>query len=346
MNPIRVVVTRGQLVESVHLVDAAVVDRRGEVLAAGGQADLVTYWRSSAKPFQALPLVRRALDQDIELSDDEVAVMCASHAGEPAHVETVSRLLARFGLREQHLGCGAHPPLHEPSAIALWQAGETPRAIHSNCSGKHAGMLVHAKLLEADLASYLDPEHPVQRAILDAVAAFTGIAKERMVVSVDGCGAPVFGLPLTGMATAYARLASPDGLFDAATSAAATRIARSMQERPFFVSGTGRLCTCLMEQLRPAVVAKGGAEGVYCAGLPERGWGIALKVRDGAARATGPAIVEILAALGIVDERAGEALAAFRSPVVRNVAGRPVGRIRAELDGGFEAELRRLGESV
>jgi len=340
---IKVVVTRGELIESVHHVDAVVAAADGRAVAACGREDVVTYWRSSAKPFQALPLVRRALTQGVELRDQEIAVMCASHAGEPEHVAQVAKFLERFGLGEEHLDCGAHPPLHEPSAVRLWREGKSPSPIHSNCSGKHAGMLVHAKLLGADLASYLDPGHPVQQAILETVESFAGVHKGEIRVSVDGCGAPVFGLTLVGMATAYARLAAPTG-FDEATRTAAWRIVTAMQSHPFFVAGTGRLCTALMENLRPAVVAKGGAEGVYCVGLPEKGLGIALKVQDGAGRATGPAIVEILASLGVIDEKGAKALEEHRRPAVRNVAGRIVGEIRAELPLNFKERLELLGE--
>ncbi|MBO2522132.1 MAG: L-asparaginase [Firmicutes bacterium] len=350
MESITVLVTRGDLVESVHQVDAVVADAEGGVLAACGQAGLLTYWRSAAKPFQALPLIRKAAEEGIAFSDEEIAVMCASHSGEPRHVQVVAGLLARFGLGEEHLQCGAHPPYHEPSAVALWRSGESPRRIHNNCSGKHAGMLIFAKLLGADLSTYLDPGHPVQQAILDAVELFTAELRREIAVSVDGCGAPVFGLALSGMATAYARLAASApagpaaGLFDEATAGAARRIVEAMTSQPFLVAGTGRVCTALMEHLGPRVVAKGGAEGIYCVGLPEMGLGIALKARDGAGRATGPAILEILAALGVLDQAgpAAEALEAYRSPEVRNVEGRPVGRIYAQLPPGFDYQLRLL----
>ena len=163
-------------------------------------------------------------------------------------------------------------------------------------------------------------------------------------MSVDGCGAPVFALPLAAMATAYARLAAPEGFVDDDTAKAARTIGSSMQAKPLFVSGTGRICTALMEALAPAVVAKGGAEGVYCVGLPAKGWGIAIKVQDGAARATGPVIVELLTALGIVHRGAGEALEEHRRPAVRNLSGLTVGRIQAALPAGFKDQLRRLGE--
>lgn len=343
MDPIKVTVTRGDLVESVHWVDAAVADADGNVLVAAGRPEAVTYWRSSAKPFQALPLVRRVLDGPDALAEEEIAVMCASHSGEEEHVRLVSSILVRFGLSESHLRCGAHPPHHEPSARNLWRAGESPRPIHNNCSGKHAGMLVHAKLLGADLDSYLDPGHPVQRLIIETVSAFSGIPVGDIGVGVDGCGAPVFALPLSGMATAYARLAAPEGRVDEASARAARIVAASMRQNPFFVAGTRRLCTALMEALAPQVVAKGGAEGVYCVGLLEKGWGVALKVRDGAARATGPAIIEILAGLGMLSRQAEVDLEEYRRPVVRNVAGREVGLIRAELPESFAERLRRLG---
>lgn len=346
VQPIKVTVTRGTLVESVHLVDAVVVDGKGNVLAAAGRPEVVTYWRSSAKPFQALPLVRQLQSQPQgerhELRQEEIAVMCASHSGEEEHVRVVESLLRRFELDETHLRCGAHPPLHEPSARNLWQSGAAPRPIHNNCSGKHAGMLVHTKLTGASLESYWDPGHPVQLRILEAVAAFSGVPADEVVLGVDGCGAPVFALPLVGMATAYARLVAPENHVDAESARAARTIAYAMRQKPFFVAGSGRLCTGLMEALAPWVVAKGGAEGVYCVGLLEKGWGVALKVRDGAARATGPAVIEILAALGVVSPAAEAALAGHRRPVVRNVAGLEVGRIQAELPSSLKEALRLL----
>lgn len=345
MDPIQVTVSRGDLVESVHLVDAVVVDREGAILASAGDARRVTYWRSSAKPFQALPTVRKAAQASRPLQDAEISVMCGSHAGEPAHVEQVAALLARFGLDESHLRCGAHPPLHDPSAKALWQAGEEPRRIHCNCSGKHAGMLVHAQLIGADLATYLEQHHPVQQAILETVSLFSGVPQQEIVLSIDGCGAPVFGLPLHAMGRAYANLVAPGDEVDAATQQGAATVVSSMQQKPFFVAGTGRICTRLMEVLAPRVVAKGGAEGVYCAGLPEKGWGIALKVHDGAGRATGPAIIEILAALGLIGEEAAQNLEEHRRPVVTNHAGVTVGQIEARLAPGFEARLRHLAQS-
>lgn len=338
--PIEVRVFRGELVESVHLVDAAVVDAQGALIASAGNPGRITYWRSAAKPFQLLPLVEAGGVDRFGLDARDLAVACASHSGEPVHVAQVRHFLAAAGLDEAMLQCGAHPPLHEPSARLLQARGESPAPIHCNCSGKHAAMLALARLLGADTARYLEPEHPVQKRILDAVAAASGMPRERIGVAVDGCGAPVFALELSAMARAYARLAAAE------EESPLGRIRRAMIEHPYLVAGAGRLSTEAMELLRPELVAKSGAEGVFCAGLTGPGFGIALKVRDGAARAAGPALLAILNAAGLLGPGARERLAHHLRPEVRNHSGRVTGHVAADVShGAFEALRARLEEA-
>src|SRR5262245_36729020 len=277
-----VVVRRGGVVESVHHGAIVVADASGRVDLAYGDAVAVTFLRSAAKPFQALPLLQSGAVERFGLTDEEVAVMIGSHGGEPFHVAAVQSILKKIGLGEEALQCGAHPPFHKPSAQALREAGLKPSAIHNNCSGKHAGMLALAVHLGAPTATYLEPKHPVQEQILDALTEMIGRSASAVPLAVDGCSAPTFGLPLASAATLYARLASPEGLRPALAEAARRAVA-TMRGRPEMVAGTGRICTTLMREGQAGLIAKIGAEGFYGAGLERdgRGFGIALKVADG-----------------------------------------------------------------
>ena len=223
-----------------------------------GDADKVTYMRSSAKPIQATAAAESGALERFGITEQELAVICASHGGEPMHVEAVRSILARIGLDEDALGCGAHAPSYTPAAIALYRAGQTPTAIHNNCSGKHSGMLAAAQALGAPTATYLDPDHPVQQRILHSVAYYSGLGTRTITVAVDGCSAPVFGFPLYGMALMYARLVSPQRLL-AERATAARRIVAAMQAYPEMVGGTGRFDSDVMNVGGKRLVAKGGA---------------------------------------------------------------------------------------
>lgn len=203
-------VTRGALVECVHRGHLAVADASGRLVRAAGEPQYVTYARSSAKPLQAVPVVASGAADRFGLTAPELALLCASHSGEPMHVQAVLRMLAKIGEDESALRCGAHPPYHKPSAAAIRQAGAAPTPVHNNCSGKHTGMLALAKQLGAPTDGYMRPDHPVQQAMLRAVAAFAGVSPEDVVLGTDGCGVPVFGLPLASLAAAYARLGAPN----------------------------------------------------------------------------------------------------------------------------------------
>ncbi len=336
-GPGSVEVVRGSLVESRHAVTVAVVDADGQLVHRVGDPDrLITYMRSAAKPLQALAAVEAGVLEAYGLDERALAMMCASHSGTPLHTQIVADMLERIGLGPQYLQCGAHWPYHGPTADAMRRRGEEPTALHSNCSGKHAGMLAFSRHLGADVATYRRPEHPVQRRIRALVSALTGTPEEALVLAVDGCGVPVFGLSVTAMATAFARLGAGRALDDR-RAAAARRIAGAMRAEPELVAGPGRFDTILMESLRGRVVAKTGAEGVQCLALPERGLGVALKVHDGSARAAAPATLETLDLLGVLAEPERQALGSLRQPVVRNVAGDAVGEIRCQLS------LRKVG---
>ncbi len=319
-------VWRGNLVESRHHGDIAVVDLNGRVLWSLGDPGRVTYARSSAKPWQAIPLVESGAADHFGMSGEELALACASHNGEATHVNQVRAFLERIGVAESALQCGAHPPYHTASYEEALRSGEEITAVHNNCSGKHSAMLALAKYLDADLDTYLDLTHPVQQRILAAVSEMTVVAQDDIQIGVDGCGVPVFGLPIANMALAFAKLARPDNE-SATRRQTLTRLRDAMLAHPHYVAGTGRFCTSLMERAGGTVVGKAGAEGVYCAGLVEHGIGICVKVDDGNGRGSYPAVVETLAQTGLVSSSVIEALESFHHPTMKNHQGTVVGRV-------------------
>jgi L-asparaginase II/alkylhydroperoxidase/carboxymuconolactone decarboxylase family protein YurZ len=328
-------VWRGDEIESLHAVAAAVVDGEGSVLRRHGEPAIRAWLRSSAKPIQLLPLVEEGLVERFGFADEELAVMTASHVGEPFHVEAVRSILAKAGLEESMLGCGAHEPGNAAAAEELRGRGESPSAIHNNCSGKHAGMLAVCRAMGWDLASYLDPEHPLQRRIWHTVAELARLAPEEVGRAVDGCGAVTFAMPVEAMARAWAALAVADAVRQTVRERAVGRIFDAMAAHPAYVRGTGRLDTEILRCAGERLVVKTGAEGVYCAAFRgPRGDGaraLALKVLDGAQRAQGPALLAILGQLGEVDASREAHLETHARPILRNRTGTPVGRIDARL---------------
>lgn len=276
--------------ESVHRGRVCVCDPTGRVLEALGDVDGYVYVRSSAKPFQALPLVVSGAADAFGLTDEELAVACASHNAEPRHLQAVRSLLEKAGLTENDLQSGVHPPMYAPAATELARRDEETRNIHGNCSGKHAGMLAVCAHEGWDLATYRSPDHPLQQWIRALISDACEIERDAIVVGGDGCGAPAFAMPLKSLATGFARLATGDGL-SGEIAGAALRLRDSMRSYPFLVAGTGRLDTELMETTN--LVTKMGAEGGLGTGSPD-GWGMALKISDGAGRAVRPAALEIL----------------------------------------------------
>ncbi len=325
MLPVAIEVCRGARLESRHRVAVVVSDAQGVIRLAVGDPATPILPRSAIKPLQAMPLVESGAADAFRLDPTELALACASHTGEPGHVETVTAWLARLGLAAEHLACGAHLPSHQATADAMLARGATPSGVHNNCSGKHAAMLTTAVRLGEPVAGYALPDHPVQRRIRDVLEAMAGEVLAEPP-GVDGCGVPAWTVSLHGLARMAARFADPSGLAPE-RRAAIQRLAAAMRTAPWFVAGTGRLTTGLM-QVAPSLLVKNGAEGVYLAALPEHGLGLGLKVEDGASRAAGPALLATLAALGALDDRATAALAGFANPTLRNHAGDAVGEIR------------------
>jgi L-asparaginase II len=308
-------VRRGELVESVHRGRLAVYDPEGIVLEAFGDPEAYVYLRSSAKPFQALPLVLSGTADAFGLTDEELAVACASHNAEEFHLAAVRSILEKAGLSEDDLQSGTHPPMYGPEAEKMVRRGDDPRPIHSNCSGKHAGMLAVCVHEGYETLSYRDPGHPLQRRILGLVADVCGLEEDEILLASDNCGVPAFALPLRRFATGLARIATGEELPDELVEAA-LHVRNAMRAYPFMVAGTERLDTELME--RTHLLVKGGAEAVLAVGNPE-GWGLVLKISDGSQRAVRPAA---LAALGHMGVEVGDA-----DSVVRGLHGETVGEI-------------------
>jgi L-asparaginase II len=321
-------VYRGEFVESVHAVAACAVDVEGRTLIERGDVEVPVYLRSTAKPFIAAAIVATGAAERFGFDARELAVMAASHNGEPFHVEAVRGILRKIGLDERALQCGAHAPSYEPAAAALAATGASPSAVHNNCSGKHAGILAGAVHLGADPATYRDPENPVQRHI----AAFCGRAfaddPARWPTGIDGCGAPIFASSLRRTAGAFARLATLEGL-DGDDARALGAVRAAMLAEPAYVGGTARFDTALMRITYGGIACKGGAEGLHGDALVRARAGFALKVVDGNSRATPPATLAFLRALRALEPGEVDGLAGFAEPEVRNVAGRVVGKISA-----------------
>jgi L-asparaginase II len=316
-------VWRGTIVESVHAGVLVVRHPDGTVQAVGDQR-LVTFPRSSVKPFQALALVMQGGVERFGLTDEELAVICASHAGEARHLALVASILEKVGASPAALSCGTALPGRLPGQPP--PAGEPPSALAHNCSGKHAGMLALARLLDAPLEGYVRPEHPAQQTIRHTIEALLGREAVR-AVATDGCNAPALAMPVEAMARAFGLLGRPTGPFTAALA----QVGAAMRRHPELVSGSrGFLDTTLMTAV-PGLVAKRGAEGFFALGLAD-GTGLALKVRDGdlGGRAVGPATIGALLALGVLDEKTlPPSLAAF-GPVhlLHDREGTPVGAVR------------------
>ena len=320
-----VAVTRGGSLESLHQVHAAVVDASGAPLAGARNPELVTHWRSCAKPFQAMPFVEEGGLDALGWGDDRLALACASHGGEPEHVALAAGMLADLGLAEEALACGPLEPLSDRGARLLRESGRAPTRLHNNCSGKHAAMLARAKTAGWPTAGYHTAGHPVQQACLASVSRWSGLAPDEIGRAVDGCGVVEYSLSLKGMATAYARLGEAAGVDDRAPA----RIVHAMGAHPFLVGGTGRFDTALMEETRGRVICKVGAEGVHSAVSLDRRIGVVVKVEDGATRAQYPALLRLLQLLDILPAELPPRLAAFARRAITNTRGETVGEIGA-----------------
>ena len=332
-------VTRGGITESRHRGHVVAVEPSGRTVARLGAPETVTYLRSSAKPFQALPLITSGAADRFGFTEKEIALACASHSGEPIHTELARTMLKKIGLEPSALKCGVHEPYSAAETRRLRERGEAPNVLQNNCSGKHAGMLALALHLGAPTATYDQPDNPVQLVIQETVAKFSGVPKDDLVVGIDGCGVPVFGLSIRAMALMYARLIIPPPEFDGLTQQACRRVIAAMIDYPELIGGTtDRLDTELMRAASGRLISKVGAEGVYTVGvLPSRDWpnglGLALKIEDGDDHRARPTVViEALRQLGVLKDESLAAVARYASFSLSNRRGDHVGNVRASFE--------------
>ncbi len=328
LDPLSVEVTRGGRMESRHRVSAVVVDAEGGVVYRAGDPSAAVFPRSSIKPIQALALIESGAAEAQGCSDSEIALACASHAGEEVHVDTVAPWLERIGCGERDLECGCHPPYAWDAAVALLRTGQEPNQLHNNCSGKHSGFLTLARHQNWQTKGYIDYGHPVQQRILGLLESMCGLDLSDAPWGVDGCGIPTIAIPLANFALAMARLGVPDDQPDR-RQAACARVRRAMSAHPRLVSGSGRFCTRVIQATAGRALVKTGAEGVYAASFPQLGLGAALKAEDGAGRAAEAAMAYLLARLDVLSAEDSAALGDLLDTPITNRTGRIVGRIRA-----------------
>ena len=334
-QPVLVELWRGDIVESFHRGAFAVVDAAGAVLRQGGDIARPVYARSAVKGLQALPLVDSGAAERFGLTAAELALACASHGGQPEHVATATSMLAKAGLGADVLECGVHWPSNELASRALAASGETPCALHNNCSGKHSGFACLGALMAGDadaarglLRGYVEPDHPVMREVSAAVEAATGVRLADAPRATDGCSIPTFGIPLRALAHAFARFGTGTGL-NPGYARAAARLRWAVAAAPLMVAGTGRLDTRLMTHFGTRLFCKVGAEGVYCAALPELGLGLALKMDDGNnARAAEVALVALVESLLPLNDADRAFVEPLRDVTLKNWNGRLVGRLK------------------
>jgi len=323
MDTLLVEATRGDRVESRHGGSAVVVDQTGAVLFAAGDIETPFYTRSAVKALLALPLVEGGAADRLSLSAAELALACASHVGEPVHVETAASMLRKAGQASDCLECGVHWPTSRAGQAALMQDGASPSVLHNNCSGKHAGFVCLACDAGLELGGYIQPEHAVMRTVTAALSDMTGTVLDERNRAVDGCGIPTYAIPLRALAHGFARFGGTAGLASD-RARAALRLRKAVAANPVLVAGPGRFDTRLMQTFGSDVFSKMGAEGVHVATLPEQGLGIAVKCADGAARGAEVALAALLSRY----LPSHPELEALCRPVLRNWAGTAIGGLR------------------
>ena len=320
-------VTRNETVESRHFGAAVVCDEKGNVIESWGDIECLIFPRSALKPMLAIQLIESGASDHYCLNDAELSLACSSHQGEQIHQNLVASWLNRLGLTEDHLACGAVLPEHTESAHQLLAAGQTGCRIHHNCSGKHTGLLTTALQLNFPLQNYHLLEHPIQQLSMDILSDMADINLRQFPIGIDGCGLPAPTMPLVQLGRAVARFAKPANLCDR-RSKAIYRLQEAISNEPLYIAGHGTVVSELNEVSKGKVLAKTGAEGIVTAALPERGLGIALKIADGASRASSVALLAILDFLKALSDDEKQELQAHISPTLFNSRGRSVGAIR------------------
>ncbi len=326
-------VIRGETVESIHRGHFIVIDGDGNTVASAGDLSTVTFFRSSAKPFQAIPFITSGAADAFDFTEDEIAMSIASHSGEAMHVERSARMLKKIGLEESDLKCGVHMPFYAKEAERMLRYDKVPTQLHNNCSGKHAAMLAFARHIGENIKTYESPENRIQKRILRCVADFTETPQEQIALGVDGCAAPTFALSVAAMAKSFMNLIAPSK-FPEPTQQACARIVSAMMKFPELIGGSERLDTMLMQAAPGKIISKVGADGVWlCGVLPNENWptglGIALKVEDGDDHRARPVVAtEILRQLLVLT---AHTLTELSPMPINNRRGDNVGRVEASL---------------
>ncbi len=318
---------RGNVLENVHYGAVSVVDESGKVLYAAGDPHHMTFLRSAAKPFQALPAMKRRIDEVYGLTGEETALFAASHRGESFHIDALESLMGKIGIQEDALHCCATYPLNEDAKAERHQNHETKRRIFHNCSGKHSGMIALCKHMGWDEATYYQPEHPLQKEILETLADIAEVPVSSIPQGIDGCGLPIYAIPLDRIAYSFLKLACPDLIRYPETAEAAARIAKVMNEYPDIIADTKFVCSALLKD--DNLTAKGGAKGVYGIGLRKERLAISLKVSDGSEQVWPCIIATILERLGYSNQATIDRLYELVPNEILNDGGTLVGERRA-----------------
>lgn len=324
-NPVLVENIRGEVVESFHRGSFCVVNASGDVIWSEGDIEQVSFPRSALKYFQHIPFLLSGGFDKWGFSDRELAIMCASHNGEDIHLNVVNEVLSAISLNSDSLKCGAQQPTLKRDFIALVKANQEPSCLHNNCSGKHAGFLAHCVNSKFTIDDYLSPSHPLHLAIKEITALFYETPIEDLAVGVDGCSAPIFGMPLKNQALAYKNLVTPMNWKDERLDLACQRIVRAVTSYPELVAGSKRYCTDLMKVTQGRIVGKTGADGVYCLSVPHKNWGIAIKIDDGKMGPQYQVAQEILLKLNLLTPEEAQQLESHWHCDNKNFAGNYVG---------------------
>ncbi len=326
-NPTLVNVTRGGIIESSHNGRICVVDIQGNIQLAMGEVEKPIYPRSSVKILLALPMALSGAIEKYNLNAEELSVICSSHTGEERHTQVVKNILKKANLSENDLECGIHTPINKKQSYELVKQGIKPNQLHNNCSGKHAGMLLLAKMRNFDTAGYINPNHPVQQSIMGIFEMMYEYSLQDAPSDRDGCSVPTWAIPMTNLAFAFAKISDPFAVLPNETAKAITKLRDSVIQEPFMVGGTNRCCTKIMQVLKHKAFVKYGAEAVYMASLPEYGLGIAIKIDDGSTRAVEVALLRILDKIGVLSDKDKQQLAdLYKQPII-NCNGFTVGNV-------------------
>ena len=324
MNPILVEVIRGEVVESFHRGVICVVDKDGKVIYSVGDINQMAFPRSAMKYFQHLPLLVSGAFEKLNLTLEDLARMCGSHNGEKIHEDLVTKILGNLNLGEVDLQCGAQAPTLKKDLYALIKADKNPTQLHNNCSGKHSGFLAWCKSNNEDTKSYLSASHPLQQEIKKYIAQFYEVAEDELLMAIDGCSAPIYGMSMYKQAIAYKNLISNQQSEE--INAACKKIVDAVTTYPELVAGSQRYCTDLMKVTNGRIVGKTGADGVYCLSIPEKNWGIAIKIDDGKMGPQYQVAQELLIKFNLISQQEADKLNPYREFEITNFAGNKVGK--------------------